>query len=191
MFLSCPLESKTLAMVQPPTEYPSAIKMHWVKWVSVTLRKHWCVLLQFTYNILWALGLSGLGISWHQLQRLQALLNIVASISLIPEPYLPTVPLLEEQFLFSKQKENDFIMCSCFCSNLCIVMYRKFRNVPLFKFFSLICSSFWNLKVGKYAEPTLLTGSRGLDAYPWRSNFLVWWKFNFHFLAVWWISGDN
>ena len=40
-------------------------------------------------------------------------------------------------------------------------------------------------------EPTLLTGSRGLDAYPWRSNFLVWWKFNFHFLAVWWISGDN
>ena len=40
-------------------------------------------------------------------------------------------------------------MCSCFCSNLCIVMFRKFRNVPLFKFFSLICSSFWNLKVGK------------------------------------------
>ena len=52
---------------------------------------------------------------------------------------------------FRSKKENDFIMCSCFCSNLCIVMYRKFRNVPLFKFFSLICSSFWNLKVGKYA----------------------------------------
>ena len=51
---------------------------------------------------------------------------------------------------FRSKKENDFIMCSCFCSNLCIVMYRKFRNVPLFKFFSLICSSFWNLKVGKY-----------------------------------------
>ena len=52
---------------------------------------------------------------------------------------------------FRSKKENDFIMCSCFCSNLCIVMYRKFRNVPLFNFFSLICSSFWNLKVGKYA----------------------------------------
>ena len=54
---------------------------------------------------------------------------------------------------FRSKKENDFIMCSCFCSNLCIVMYRKFRNVPLFKFFSLICSSFWNLKVGKYGNP--------------------------------------
>ena len=43
-------------------------------------------------------------------------------------------------------------MCSHFCSNLCIVMYRKFRNVPLFNFFSLICSSFWNLKVGKYVS---------------------------------------
>ena len=53
---------------------------------------------------------------------------------------------------FWSKKENDFIMCSCFCSNLCIVMYRKFRNVPLFKFFSLICSSFWNLKVGKYVK---------------------------------------
>ena len=53
---------------------------------------------------------------------------------------------------FRSKKENDFIMCSCFCSNLCIVMYRKFRNVPLFKFFSLICSSFWNLKVGKYVK---------------------------------------
>ena len=51
---------------------------------------------------------------------------------------------------FRSKKENDFIMCSCFCSNLCIAMYRKFRNVPLFKFFSLICSSFWKLKVGKY-----------------------------------------
>ena len=36
---------------------------------------------------------------------------------------------------FRSKKENDFIMCSCFCSNLCIVMYRKFRNVPLFRFF--------------------------------------------------------
>ena len=50
-------------------------------------------------------------------------------------------------------------MCSCFCSNLCIVMYRKFRNVPLFKFFSLICSSFWNLKVGKYDTCCYMKGS--------------------------------
>ena len=60
---------------------------------------------------------------------------------------------------FRSKKENDFIMCSCFCSNLCIVMYRKFRNVPLFKFFSLICSSFWNLKVGKYGALTFKGGT--------------------------------
>ena len=86
---------------------------------------------------------------------------------------------------FRSKKKNDFIMCSCFCSNLCIVMYRKFRNVPLFNFFSLICSSFWNLKVGKYEIMMSCTHLKKNVWWAqkqkniWRYNKSpVWWKYS-------------
>ena len=41
-------------------------------------------------------------------------------------------------------------MCPYFCKNLAIVMYRKFRNVPIFKDFPPICPYFLGIKVGKY-----------------------------------------
>ena len=86
---------------------------------------------------------------------------------------------------FRSKKENDFIMCCCFCSNLCIVMYRKFRNVPLFKFFSLICSSFWNLKVGKYAL-TLLYRSQWVVTVPSVIFFPALNSLNFRFIWMRW-----
>ena len=42
-------------------------------------------------------------------------------------------------------------MCSYFCKNLSVVMYRKFRNVPIFKDFPPICPYFLGFRVGKYA----------------------------------------
>ena len=43
-------------------------------------------------------------------------------------------------------------MCPYFCKNLSVVMYRKFRNVPIFKDFPPICPYFLHVgfRVGKY-----------------------------------------
>ena len=43
-------------------------------------------------------------------------------------------------------------MCSYFCKNLPVVIYRKFRNVPIFKDIPPICSYFLGFRVGKYAD---------------------------------------
>ena len=42
-------------------------------------------------------------------------------------------------------------MCPYFCKNLSIVMYRKFRNVPIIKDFPPICPYFLGFKVSMYA----------------------------------------
>ena len=42
-------------------------------------------------------------------------------------------------------------MCSYFCKNLPVVMYRKFRNVPIFKD-PPICPYFLGFRVGKYGN---------------------------------------
>ena len=42
-------------------------------------------------------------------------------------------------------------MCPYFCKNLSVVMYRKFRNVPIFKDFPPICPYLLGFRVGKYA----------------------------------------
>ena len=41
-------------------------------------------------------------------------------------------------------------MCSYFCKNLPVAMYRKFRNVPIFKDIPPICPYFLGFRVGKY-----------------------------------------
>ena len=41
-------------------------------------------------------------------------------------------------------------MCPNFCKNLSIVMFTKFRNVPIFKDFPPICPYFLGFRVGKY-----------------------------------------
>ena len=45
-------------------------------------------------------------------------------------------------------------MCSYFCKNLPVVMYRKFKNVPIFKDIPPICSYFLGFRVGKYVTVT-------------------------------------
>ena len=63
-------------------------------------------------------------------------------------PYLiGTIPILTKAK--SKKKECGFTMCPYFCWNLSMVMYRKFRNVPIFSHF---CPYFWNVRVGRYAH---------------------------------------
>ena len=47
-------------------------------------------------------------------------------------------------------------MCSYFCKNLPVVMYRKFRNVPIFKDIPPICPYFLGFRVGKYDSRVLL-----------------------------------
>ena len=42
-------------------------------------------------------------------------------------------------------------MCPYFCENLSVVMYRKFRNVLIFKDFPTICPYFLGFRVCKYA----------------------------------------
>ena len=42
-------------------------------------------------------------------------------------------------------------MCPYLCKTLSVVMYRKFRNVPIFKDFPPICPYFLGFRVGKYA----------------------------------------
>ena len=61
-------------------------------------------------------------------------------------PYLiGTVPILTQE---KGRNKSESIMCSYFCKNLPVVMYRKFRNVPIFKDIPPICPYF---RVGKYA----------------------------------------
>ena len=55
-----------------------------------------------------------------------------------------TVPILTQE----KGRKNVFI----FCKNLPVVMYRKFRNVPIFKDIPPICPYFLGFRVGKYAR---------------------------------------
>ena len=62
--------------------------------------------------------------------------------------YIGTVPFLTQK---KGRKKSDFIMCSYFCKNLPVVMYRKFRNVPIFKDIPPICPYFLGFRVGKYA----------------------------------------
>ena len=63
-------------------------------------------------------------------------------------PYLiGTVPILTQE---KGRKKSDFIMCSYFCKNLPVVMYRKFMNVPIFKDIPPICPYFLGFRVGKY-----------------------------------------
>ena len=52
---------------------------------------------------------------------------------------------------FWSKIESDFTLCPSFFKSLYVKNCRKIRNVPLFFIFSLICPSFWNLKVGQYA----------------------------------------
>ena len=59
-----------------------------------------------------------------------------------------TVPILTQQ---KGRKKSDFIMCYYFCQNLPVVMYKKFRNVPIFKDIPPICPYFLGFRVGKYA----------------------------------------
>ena len=54
------------------------------------------------------------------------------SIVYVPanSPYfIGTVPYFNPP---KREKESDFTMCPYFCKNLSIVMYTKFRNVPIF-----------------------------------------------------------
>ena len=75
-------------------------------------------------------------------------------------PYLPTVPILTQEKGFKKR--SDFTMCPYFCKNLSVVqyMYRKFRNVPIFKDFPPICPYFLGFRVGKY-------GIHVVEMYVW------------------------
>ena len=50
-----------------------------------------------------------------------------------------TVPILTQE---KGRKKSNFIMCSYFCKNLPVVMYRKFWNVPIFKDIPPICPYF-------------------------------------------------
>ena len=63
-----------------------------------------------------------------------------------------TVPILTQE---KGRKKSDFIMCSYFCKNLPVGMYRKFRNVRIFKDIPPICSYFLGFRVGKYVSVTL------------------------------------
>ena len=77
-------------------------------------------------------------------------------------------------------KRSDFTMCPYFCKNLSVVMYRKFRNVPIFKDFPPICPYFFGFRVGKYANPSLVL-INGSDIVHVCSNPRV----GHHFPLVW------
>ena len=64
-------------------------------------------------------------------------------------PYLiGTVPILIQEKV---GKRSDLTTCPYFCTNLSVLMYTKFRNVPIFEDFSPICPYFLGFRVGKYA----------------------------------------
>ena len=49
-------------------------------------------------------------------------------------------------------EKSDFTIFPYFCKNLPVVMYRKFRNVPILKDFPPICPCFLGFGVGRYAS---------------------------------------
>ena len=80
--------------------------------------------------------------------KLTPILNPNPSLILANCPYLiGTVPNFTQEKV---GKRNYFAMCPYFCKNLSVVMYRKFRNVPIFKDFPSICPYFLGFRVGKY-----------------------------------------
>ena len=75
---------------------------------------------------------------WHLLIDMHILANC---------PYLiGTVPILTQEKVW---KRSNFTTCPYFCKDLSVVMYRKFRNVPIFEDFSPICPYFLGFRVGK------------------------------------------
>ena len=74
-------------------------------------------------------------------------------------PYLiGTVPILTQE---KGREKSDFIICSYFCKNLPVVMYRKFRNVPILKDIPPICPYFLGFRVGKYMMYMYMQARRG------------------------------
>ena len=67
-----------------------------------------------------------------------------------------TVPILTQE---KGRKKSDFIMCSYICKNLPVVMYRKFRNIPIFKDIPPICPYFLGFRVGKNANVMVFTST--------------------------------
>ena len=85
---------------------------------------------------------------WGWRKELQSLLY--DEIILANCPYLiGTVPILTQEKV---GKRSNFTTCPYFCKNLSVVMYRKFRNVPIFEDFSPICPHFLGFRVGKYVK---------------------------------------
>ena len=68
------------------------------------------------------------------------------------------IPILTQE---KGRKKSDFIMCSYFYKNLPVVMYRKFRNVPIFKDIPPICPYFLGFRVGKYATVQVISNASG------------------------------
>ena len=64
------------------------------------------------------------------------------------------VPHTCQLSLFNREekvgKRSNFTICPYFCKNLSVVMYRNFRNVPIFMDFPPICPYFLGFRVGKY-----------------------------------------
>ena len=56
------------------------------------------------------------------------------------------------------RKKSDFIMCSYFCKYLPVVLYRIFRNVPIFKDIPPICPYILGFRVGKYEDRADMLG---------------------------------
>ena len=78
-----------------------------------------------------------------------------------------TVPILTQE---KGRKKSNFIMCSYICKNLPVVMYRKFRNVPIFKDIPPICPYFLGFRVGKYANLSQLNVAMAHRNYFRRNN---------------------
>ena len=75
----------------------------------------------------------------------------MAKVILANCPYLiGTVPILTQEN--GRKKAISF-----FCKNLPVVMYRKFRNVHIFKDIPPICPCIFGFRVGKYAKFIKLT----------------------------------
>ena len=65
-------------------------------------------------------------------------------------------------------------MCPYFCKNLSVVMYRKFRNVPIFRDFPSICPYFLGFRVGKYVNVQMNVLSKGNSReFHWISVFEI------------------
>ena len=83
-------------------------------------------------------------------------------------PYLiANIPILSPPPQKKREEKSDFTMCRYVCKHQYVVMFRKVRNIPIFKDFPLICPYFLGFRVAQSTIPSIFALLEGHPSNQW------------------------